>query len=433
MPALPSRQRTTATCDVRRATLDVHAPELAKQWHPELNGNLQPSDVTAGSRKKVWWQCSIDPSHEWEALVGNRVRRGSGCPICLGTLRPGLATLAHSIETTHPQIAAEWHPSKNGDLLPSTVSAGSKQKAWWQCSRSNNHEWHTYVFSRVKGNGCPFCSKKRASKSYSLASQNPTLAREWDQTANGSLTPEKVTPGSGRKVWWRCQLNAEHCWQATVQNRGNGSGCPHCNRESRKSAPVESLAELVQENSRFHETFIESLEEIGTLACISIADPKMQQVQLRMLFAAVITSVETYLSDAFINTVVPDEQLRHEFMRTTPRFADKKYQLTEVLTWLDDSKRAVEKHLLDIIYHNLFIVEKMYTAVLHVDFPDQARLAALQSAIETRHHIVHRNGRTKKGERIELNVADLNALLQRTKQFIRHIDDQLKTKPWSIG
>jgi hypothetical protein len=75
----------------------------------------------------------------------------------------------------------------------------------------------------------------------------------------------------------------------------------------------------------------------------------------------------------------------------------------------------------------------MYTAVLHVDFPDQARLAALQSAIETRHHIVHRNGRTKKGERIELNVADLNALLQRTKQFIRHIDDQLKTKPWSIG
>ena len=33
------------------------APEVAKQWHPALNGNLTPEMVTAGTKRKVWWEC----------------------------------------------------------------------------------------------------------------------------------------------------------------------------------------------------------------------------------------------------------------------------------------------------------------------------------------------------------------------------------------
>ena len=32
-------------------------PELAKQWHTSKNGDLTPEDVSAGSKKKVWWKC----------------------------------------------------------------------------------------------------------------------------------------------------------------------------------------------------------------------------------------------------------------------------------------------------------------------------------------------------------------------------------------
>ena len=41
---------------------------LAKEWHPTKNSSLTPKDVTAGSNKKVWWQCSR--GHEWEAGIG---------------------------------------------------------------------------------------------------------------------------------------------------------------------------------------------------------------------------------------------------------------------------------------------------------------------------------------------------------------------------
>ena len=42
-------------------------PKIAAEWHPAKNGNTLPKHVPAGSKKKVWWKCKIDPIHEWEA------------------------------------------------------------------------------------------------------------------------------------------------------------------------------------------------------------------------------------------------------------------------------------------------------------------------------------------------------------------------------
>ncbi|NHM32484.1 zinc-ribbon domain-containing protein [Neobacillus terrae] len=45
-------------------------------------GTLKPEDVTKASKKKVWWTCLLNPSHEWKASIANRTTRGSGCPHC---------------------------------------------------------------------------------------------------------------------------------------------------------------------------------------------------------------------------------------------------------------------------------------------------------------------------------------------------------------
>lgn len=59
-------------------------PNLAKEWHPEENGNLTPSDVIPGSTKKVWWKC--DQGHEWQATIASR-NSGTGCPGCYHELK----------------------------------------------------------------------------------------------------------------------------------------------------------------------------------------------------------------------------------------------------------------------------------------------------------------------------------------------------------
>ena len=61
-------------------------PKVAEQWHPTLNGELRPEDVTLGSNKKVWWRCR--DGHVWQAAVFSRTRKKpAGCPVCAGTVR----------------------------------------------------------------------------------------------------------------------------------------------------------------------------------------------------------------------------------------------------------------------------------------------------------------------------------------------------------
>lgn len=64
--------------------LSTREPELAKQWHPTLNGNFTPEMVTVGSHHKVWWICP--QGHVWKAVVYSRTGpRRCSCPVCAGS------------------------------------------------------------------------------------------------------------------------------------------------------------------------------------------------------------------------------------------------------------------------------------------------------------------------------------------------------------
>ena len=53
--------------------------ELMKDWDYSKN-TIDPSMITKGSSKKVWWKCSIC-GNEWESKISHRTA-GSGCPKC---------------------------------------------------------------------------------------------------------------------------------------------------------------------------------------------------------------------------------------------------------------------------------------------------------------------------------------------------------------
>ena len=59
-----------------------------------------------------------------------------------------------------PELALEWHPTKNGDLLPRMFTHGTKKNVWWKCGKCG-HEWQAIVKNRVGGAGCPYCSSNR--------------------------------------------------------------------------------------------------------------------------------------------------------------------------------------------------------------------------------------------------------------------------------
>ena len=207
-------------------------PSLAKEWHHEKNNGLTPYDVTANSGKKVWWRCS--KGHEWQATVDSR-SRGSNCPYCLGqTVLKGY----NDLQTINPTLANEWNYEKNKGLTPMDVTSSSGKKVWWKCSKG--HQWQATISNRAKGWGCPYCSGRCAIKGYNdLQTVNSALAKEWNHEKNNGLTPMDVMPNSGQKVWWKCSKG--HQWQATINHRNNGRGCPICNSERSTSFPEYAL------------------------------------------------------------------------------------------------------------------------------------------------------------------------------------------------
>ncbi len=404
----------------RYAPIAESMPELAKQWHPTKNSSLTPDQVLPGSSQKIWWICPRNKAHIWQAGVNSRAK-GRGCPHCLK---------GPSLAEKFPDIAKEWHPTKNGELKPSDVTPGSAQRVWWQCTADPTYEWQSTVTNRTKKKGkkkCPHCTGHAVTNKTSLAANYPNIAKEWHPTKNPELTPATVTRASGRKVWWKCNANPDHEWQAQIKNRTIlRSGCPQCDDENKTKRLYEALYESTQANADFLKTFT---REIATIRRLSKQKfPGYQQLKqplLRMSYASAITAMETYLCDAFFHKVINSDELIEKLLKSVPDFKERKYALTELLDWKNQFNKKVSEYLLDIVWHNLAKVQPLYETVLGVKFPQNTE--QIHKGIAVRHDLVHRNGRTKTGKFHVIKLSEIETLLLGIESFVAHIDVQVKS------
>ncbi|MFQ6817457.1 MAG: zinc-ribbon domain-containing protein [Blautia sp.] len=130
------------------------------------------------------------------------------------------------MESRKKILEKEWSPKNENPF--NAYTSGSHFKAWWKCAKG--HEWQAVIKSRYSGCNCPYCCSRLAWPGENdLKTLYPTIAAEWDQEKNGTLTPEHVTPRSNKAVWWVCAHG--HKWKATVDKRVSGKGCPYCNHK----------------------------------------------------------------------------------------------------------------------------------------------------------------------------------------------------------
>lgn len=205
-------------------------PAIAAEWNYEMN-EKKPTEVLPQSNKPVWWTC--EKGHDYQTTPARRVGRGAGCPICSNKqILVGFNDLA----TTHPELAAEWHPTKN-ELKPQEVTIGAEKKAWWLCNKG--HDWEALVYSR-QHSGCPYCAGNKVWLGFNdLATTHPDLAAELHPTKNDGLTAQDISAGSNQKVWW--QGHCGHEWEAQVRSRAAGCGCPICDAEKKTSFPEKAI------------------------------------------------------------------------------------------------------------------------------------------------------------------------------------------------
>lgn len=130
----------------------------------------------------------------------------------------------YNLFTENSFLAAQWHPTKNKDLLPQNVLPKSNKKVWWICEFG--HEWQATIVSRSCGTNCPYCAHQMPTKEYNLAVLFPEISLEWDYRKNGNITPYDVCPKSDKKVWWICPNGHEWLW--AVKYKTIFKNCPYC-------------------------------------------------------------------------------------------------------------------------------------------------------------------------------------------------------------
>jgi hypothetical protein len=129
-------------------------PKIAAEWHPTKN-ELNPYEITRGLNKKVWWLGNC--GHEWSASISGRTLHGKGCPYCSG----GKVCTENCLATLYPDIAKQWHPTKNGFLTPNDVTSKSAINVWWLCDCG--YEWYTRIQSKTRNDfaSCPACNESQ--------------------------------------------------------------------------------------------------------------------------------------------------------------------------------------------------------------------------------------------------------------------------------
>ena len=182
----------------------------------------------------------------------------------------------------------------------------------------------------------------------------------------------------------------------------------------------DDLLEYQCDNTIFYEVFVESMTEIHELKIVAPNNLALT----RLLYASVITAMETYLSDTFKKQILNKDAIRRRFIKHHDAFKAK-ISLSEIYEKMETLKEEIVAEIDKISFHNLDRVIALYKHVLATDFPAEF-LPDLRQALGYRHDIVHRNGKSTTGTPLVLTIADVNKLIEIVDSTIYSIDKGVK-------
>jgi len=183
--------------------------------------------------------------------------------------------------------------------------------------------------------------------------------------------------------------------------------------------------DAILHNQQFFNSFETEIQNLKRLNDLEIDDPTLQQILRRQVYIGVIGTLETFLSETFINLTANDEDYFKNFVKSHPDFRQRKFELREIFDQNKKLKDTAKKVMLDTIYHDLPKVREMYRATFKIDFPE---IKDVFKYVHTRHDLVHRNGKTKENEKVLLSKKIVNEVIQKTKDFAEELATKLDLK-----
>lgn len=187
----------------------------------------------------------------------------------------------------------------------------------------------------------------------------------------------------------------------------------------------EEQYEAIIANKFFYDSFQNEISNVRQLNDIQLESQTLLTVLKRQLYITAIGALETFLSETFINITNEKPDYFRNFIETYPNFTERKFQLNQIYGEYDKLQETAKKEMLEVIYHNLAKVRNMYISTFKIEFPD---ISELSKAVNTRHDLVHRNGKTKDGSDVTVTKETVTELLNQILGFVELISISLNLK-----
>lgn len=211
--------------------------------------------------------------------------------------------------------------------------------------------------------------------------------------------------------------------EMTVENLV--TACRICNVKKADKELRRYLFDSIKSNSEYYNNFVGSIDSIKEMASANAFSDETLSAFMRMLYLNVITSLETYLSDAYINTVLSSPKYIRKVVETDKAFTEQKFDLREIYDKYDNISEIVQDHIIGVIYHNIWKAKVMYKNTLNIEFPNDIR--EMSKAVSIRHDLVHRNGKNHKtGKTHQFRKEDIDKTIEMALGFVNHIENDIK-------
>lgn len=184
----------------------------------------------------------------------------------------------------------------------------------------------------------------------------------------------------------------------------------------------EDLAERQAGQTKFFNRAKAEVQDIANLSKSDETNPVLQ----RLSYSGLVTILEAYLSDIAKRQVLNKDSIKRRFVEKFEPFASgqKQLKVTEIYSRLEQLDTDIIECIDGLSFHSLKTIKDFFPSVLLVNISSDIS-KRLAQAVNTRHDIVHRAGRTKDGKVNDVTQADVQSVSILVLEVMSSIDYQI--------
>ncbi len=188
----------------------------------------------------------------------------------------------------------------------------------------------------------------------------------------------------------------------------------------REAAEFEAEYRWLREQtySELHDKFVSEISTLKELISTSVAFHH-EDAFFKMIYAHAVTLLETFLGDTAISLVIENPKYFANSISKVDELKKTKFSLTEISEESDGAKGLAVKTLSTVLYHNIPKAKRILESIIGSSL--SVAIDKVGYITSVRHDIVHRNGKTLDGEKIDIDREITSQAIEDIESFVRDL------------